>query len=277
MGNICFTKAKGLFGYFKEPMISAVICGFNEIKHLRRSLPIFCANIDKVYYFDLGSEDGSCEYAKSFLNCEVISIRREETVEIVHAKYVKYLNGDWFLFPDPDEIYPIELLLIIKKTIDQDEGLIGLISADLNFYFKGKRLKGTRWGGIKTRGVAFNKNRIMLSEDVHRSKSLLDEFKGCKISDLPIEHYWMSSYRQLVAKHIRYLKHEGQSRFRNGIMLTKTELYLSPLRSFVDCFLIKQGWKDGFTGLFLSFFWTWYNTVANIRTYKYAKNINNNH
>ena len=50
-----------------------------------------------------------------------------------------------------------------------------------------------------------------------------------------------------------------------------------PIKSFKYSFLLRKGYKDGFTGFFLSLFWAWYESSAKFKNYIYQqKNSDNN-
>ena len=256
--------------------ISVFITGFNEISHLNPNLDYLCQNFKDVNYFDLGSTDGSIEYAKTLTNCQLIQINKEENVEIIHYKHHNLLLNDWILYIDPDEYWPQELFYeiyrIVKEDIDND---LGLISSDIQYFFGKKALRGTRWGGIKTRGILFHRNRVILSEDVHRAKRLRSNYRSKHIGGLTIQHFWMSGYGDFYKKHLRYIKKEGESRFNNNL---KTNIFLllsNPFRSFYFCYISKRGYLDGVIGLFLSIFWAFYDTKSNINLICYARNKTN--
>ena len=51
----------------------------------------------------------------------------------------------------------------------------------------------------------------------------------------------------------------------------KKEALLMPFSAFKKSFFDAGGYKDGFTGLFLSAFWAWYQTSAMLSLYKIQK------
>lgn len=250
---------------------SLFVAGLNEFEHLRAVLEYYSGIIDDVCYFDLNSNDESLNFARSLKDCNVYKVDPEPTIEILHKKYFDRCKYDWIVYADPDERWPEKLLLEIDN-ISQDQE-IATISAPIDFYFKSYRLKGTRWGGTKVRGVAFHKNRIHLSDNVHRSKTTKEGFRNHHIADYDctITHYWMSGYKELFRKHIRYLSWEGKSRYENGYRITIYGLFKVPISSFIDCFIYRKGYKDFFIGFFLSVFWSWYDTAASFELYKYQK------
>jgi len=73
-----------------------------------------------------------------------------------------------------------------------------------------------------------------------------------------VAHYWIDSYAQLFSKHERYLKMEGKARFAQGERFSLKKMIISTLRKFKNSFIKKKGWRGGWTGWFLSFFYAQY-------------------
>jgi len=258
--------------------VSAIIVGYNEARLLEQALkPLsFC---DEILYFDLGSEDDSKEIASGF-GAKVIDHPRVDSCEWIHAKYSRSTKHEWVLITDPDEVLSEELVNEIHYIFNGGVSLdnVGAISSPWIFYFKGKRLYGTNWGGINRRMLLVNTNRFEFRELIHLGRKVKDgyttydiAFKGKNF----IHHYWMIGFRKLFEKHSRYLRNEGEARFKNGIRSTPREIVLQPFRSFRNSFISARGYKDGFTGFFLSCFWAWYETSAKIRNYTYQKQTGN--
>lgn len=260
--------------------VSLFIAGYNELKHLQDVLVFYCTFIDDVHYFDLGSSDDSCSFATNVYNCTVHKIPKEQTIEIIHFKYTHLAKYDWIVYPDPDERWSETLLLEISRLVMSEQ--LGMISAPIEFYFNNKKLEGTRWGGVKTRGVAYNRRRVSLSDNVHRSKKIKIGFSNYLIfnKDCTIIHLWMQNYITLYEKHKRYLLNEGKSRYENGVTVNLAILLKTPVSSFYHSFILCKGYKDLFTGFFLSLFWVWYNSNATFRHYlykvKHYADFNNN-
>jgi hypothetical protein len=81
----------------------------------------------------------------------------------------------------------------------------------------------------------------------------------------------MRGYANLLEKHLRYIKNEGLTRYNFGLRTSVWQISLEPFKQFKFCFLSKQGYKDGFIGLFLSAFWAWYQTTAQISLFIYQR------
>ncbi|NMN35340.1 glycosyltransferase [Pedobacter sp. SG918] len=250
--------------------ISAIVVGYNEVGFLVNSLPklAFC---DEILYYDLGSTDTSVEVAN---NCGAKVIHHDKVpgCEWIHAKYGDKTKNKWILITDPDEIIDDFTIENIQKLFNENKLTddIGCILAPIFYYFKNKKLLGTIWGGEKPRLLLAHNEKFSFTAHVHQGRQLRDGYIPYHLSSdnqNGIKHYWANSYLFLFKKHYRYLKNEGDARFQNSQRTSLKELALAPLKSFRICFFLAKGYKDGFTGLFLSLFWSWYETSALIRLY----------
>lgn len=254
--------------------ISAFIVSKNEghlLDNCIRSVQ-FC---DEIFIIDLESIDNTIEVAKKY-GANIKTIKSIAIVESIHENFIKYVKNDWVIITDPDEITTIELANEIKSFFNSKEDLsrIGAVDVPMVYFFKSYKLKGTSWGGIKSRTYLVHKDRFIFKSNVHNGRFLKEGFEKYTINHNGknhINHYWMTGYRQIFEKHLRYLKNEGQSRFAQGYTTSVSKILKTPFQLFFNCYIRSRGFKDGFVGLFLSLFRAWYFTAANIELYKYQR------
>lgn len=255
--------------------VSAVVVTYNEELHLEKCLKSisFC---EEVVVIDLGSTDNSLEIAKKYAT-KVIKHERVPVVEIIHAKIKEFVKYDWILITDPDEVTDKVLAEQIIELFEEKlkiNSKIGALSVPWIFYFKNRQLRGTVWGGINRRIYIVNINRFIFSDKVHTGRRLAEGFEQIDIEyngKNIVHHYWMDNYKQLIKKHKRYIKQEGKARYENGKRTNLKKIVKIPFKEFKFCFYTKKGYKDGLRGLFLSFFWVWYNIKAEISLLRYQK------
>lgn len=257
--------------YNSKLKISAIVVGYNESKFLKNCLEsiLFC---EEILYFDLGSIDNSIQIAKS-LGATVIQHEKVPGCEWIHSKFYKTTKHDWVLIIDPDETVNDELYIELKNIflLEKVNESIGAIEVPEVYYFKNKMLSGTPWGLNNFRIFIVNKYRFDFLPIVHLGRKIKS---GFDVYRLPrnglnfINHFWMQSYRQLFEKHLRYLTNEGSARYNRGDRTSVFEIILAPIKQFIISFLLMKGYKDGLIGLFLSFFWSWYQTTALIKLYR---------
>lgn len=255
--------------------ISALVVGRNESDLLKDCLKSiqFC---EEIVYVDLESTDNWIEQVGN-LATRVIKHSIVPIGEYIQEEYKDQLKNDWILIIDPDERVSVNLYNDIKRLFSQGiDDSIGGIYVPCLFYFKSHPLKGTPWGGSNYRLLIFNRNRYLISGQVHAGRSVLEPYKDYFLpyKDGNVDHhYWMMSYSQLIEKHKRYLKLEPTSRYNSGMRSSLKRVYYTPIREFRYAFFEKKGYKDGLIGIFLSFFWAWYQFKAEIGLYKHQKSI----
>lgn len=216
----------------------------------------FC---DEILVFDMGSTDGSLEIARSLAD-RVTSIPRVQYPEIILHELANTARNEWILNQDPDEVFPVELISEIQEKMETN-ARIGKFELPLHFFFKGKLLEGTVWGKVHYKDRFFNRERVFISPLVHQEIKVKDGFETVRINceeNNFIRHYWVDSYSALFEKHWRYIKAEGQARFSSGKRFSFIKSAGVTFRAFTDNILKYHSLQDGFTGLFLSFFYAWY-------------------
>jgi len=251
--------------------VSAIVVTYNEDERLEACLEsVACC--DELIVADLRSQDRSVEIAKAHDAC-LIHHERLPVVEQVRASVIDEAEHNWVLFLDPDEVLCPDLLSRADRQIEEGTD-VGRVFLPWKFYFRGRPLEGTQWGGQKHKGVLIHRERCRLHGDVHRGIELKEGCKSVRLSwsdpECCIRHYWIDSFGQLFEKHRRYLREEGEAKFNQGHRFTLKKLLLGPLRSFKRSFLDLQGWRDGWTGLFLSLFHAWYvwKSLLSLRRYQ---------
>ena len=245
--------------------ISAIVVGLNEGHLLRECLESanFC---DQKVYVDLGSQDNSLEIAHE-LGWDSRAHDLVPIGEFIVSELKNSMNHPWILFLDPDERISRELGSSILQLFSQGiPSAVGVITAPWLFHFKGKKLQGTPWGGRKSRPFIAHRERFSLTTEVHRGRQLLDGFEPYPVGDHDsgehINHFWSESWGDLIAKHRRYLRLEGESQFSAGRRTTAYRLLMSLPRLVSRVLREKEPFKDGLSGLGLSLLWVTYQFLA---------------
>lgn len=250
---------------------SGIVVVYNEEKRLGdclRSLA-FC---DELLIVDLGSTDGSLDIARE-LGSRVIHHARVEVVEEVWGEIVPWARHEWIILLDPDEVFPSGVDMRLRALIQETPNL-GAIRLPWQFYFKGKPLYVTIWGQPKFKPVVLHRERNTFPKHVHRGVQLCP---GCTevILDLEpgqhIQHFWVDSYRQLWEKHWRYLKREGESRYSMGERFGRRKWIRQTWEALYQNLVDYGGLRGGFTGIFLSLFYSWYVSMSLLSLWRYQR------
>nr|WP_067063012.1 glycosyltransferase [Mucilaginibacter sp. L294] len=258
--------------------ISAIVVGRNEgskLENCLRSL-LFC---NDIIYADLDSKDHSLAIAEKF-NCRVYNYKKYgPSCEYTQADLISEAINDWVILLDPDEAVDVALQHDIIEALNRLSAMahIGSIDVPWQFYFGKKRLNGTVWGYRNRKAIVVNKNRYEILPITHYGRRLRPGFENLSIKltgKNVLHHYWMDDAKSFIAKHKKYLKDEGTDRYNLGQRISVAGISYNIFYEFLRCFVITKGYKDGFTGLFLSFFWTWYCFKSNVSLYSVMKKRN---
>lgn len=260
-------------GVKKSPQaISAIVVGLNEAHLLGDCLTgiWFC---DEIIYVDLGSIDNSVEVAQRH-GAEVRHHDRVPSGEYIVAELCGEARHDWILFIDPDENLDsliAEELMSRFESFDKSSN-VGSVAGPWQFYFKGKALVGTPWGGAKPRPFLANRNRFEFAPETHRGRILRHGFdQELLVEGGQIDHYWSNSWLGLVRKHLRYLKTEGGSRFRRGERISLGGVVASVPKTISQTYGGSWDKRDGLQGVMLCALWVWYKSMALFSLWRFER------
>jgi glycosyltransferase involved in cell wall biosynthesis len=245
--------------------VSAVVASRNEAHELERCLPTlaFC---DEVVVIDLESTDATAEVARRH-GARVVAHELVPIAEYARIDVVPTLRHDWLLLTDPDEEVPAALAERTAELLAQIDDDVALVWAPIQFYFGGRALRGTVWGGENRRRFLVRRDGVDLSGMVFGGTHLKPGFRAIELpfsDELAIRHRWVSGYRDWIAKHRRYLDLQPADRERAGHVTGVRAVGTMPLRSFYDSLVARRGYRDGLTGIALSALWAGFTTASEL-------------
>ena len=238
--------------------ISSILVTYNESKRLAECLNSysFC---DEIIVYDMGSTDSSVEIAQKFAS-EVRIIPRVDYVEKIWKRIISEAKNDWVILLDPDEIFPTAVSTYIEYIINT-QPKVALISIPWKYYFLEEPLNSTNWGRNHFKARVFNKNNIEISgimfDGIKTKPSYLSYTIPYELGFI-IRHYWIDSIPQLFSKHWRYIRNDGETRFKKGERFDGKRLIKDMIKSLSNDLFKYQGINDGWRGIFLSVFHTWF-------------------
>jgi glycosyltransferase involved in cell wall biosynthesis len=244
---------------------TAMVGSHNEAALLSRCLPsiAFC---DEIIVIDIDSHDRTAEVAREH-GARVIRHSWVPIAERARLELVDEAKHDWLLFFDPDEVMPAALAARIAELLPSLDPDVAVIECPWQFYFRGKPLRGTIWGGITRKRVLARRGAAELQPTVHSGTRLRTGYRSETIEftgDNAIAHHWAHGYRDLIQKHWRYLKLEGPDRAGQGVVTGYRDIVRTPWPAFRESFVDRRGYRDGLTGFLLSIVWSAYSTGAKI-------------
>lgn len=248
---------------------SGIVVTYNDAKLLGGCLKSlsFCAQLVVI---DLGSNDRSVQIAKQH-GAELVFHEWSPIVEPIRKDAIEFAVYDWIIQLDPDERFPSDAVDDLRSIIRMDSKL-GVIHIPWQFYFKRKPLKTTIWGIENTKGVVLHKARNNFTALSHRGTKLLNGFNSVTLpwkSGYIIRHYWIDSYKDLFKKHWRYIREEGEARYKNGERFSLVRCIKDTLYALKNNLIEFKGLYGGFKGIFLSLFYTWYIFMSQLSLYFY--------
>ncbi len=245
--------------------LTAIVASRNEAQLLARCLPTiqFC---DEILVADLESDDETAQVAKEH-GATVIRHPPVPTIERVRAQLADRARNDWLLFTDPDEEVPEALAAAVAELLPAVDPDVALVYGPIRYYLGSRPLQGTVWGGPHWRRFLVRRDAVEITPVIYSGTRVRDGYRTLELpftDDTAIVHHWSSGYRELLAKHRRYLRVAGEDRWRSGETTGYRAIVRTPWRAFRESFFSKKGYRDGLTGLLLSIFWAWYATSAEI-------------
>jgi glycosyltransferase involved in cell wall biosynthesis len=250
---------------------SGIVVTYNEARRLRDCLDslAFC---EQLLVVDLGSTDGSAEIARE-CGAEVVNHKWVPVVEQVWPDAVSLTRHTWIIRADPDEVFPSPLVDDLVNMILKSPSL-AMISLPHQYYFRGRPLKTTIWGGIKYAFKVFHKDRVQLESLAHRGITCKDGYElKCIESDsnIAIRHYWIDTFSQLFEKHWRYIEQEGEARYQLGEQFSWRRWVGETGRALKRNLIDYKGMHGGWLGIFLSTFYAWYVSMSLLSLCRYQK------
>lgn len=249
-----------------KPKISIVINTLNEERNLPYALRSVCAWADEIVVVDMHSDDRTVEIAKRY-NATVYSHPRTPFFDAARRFAVEKATGDWILLLDADEIVPPSLSEVLVQAISKDHGDVYLIPR-LN-YLLGVSMKGSGWGAYEDHQLRlFRSGSVHLSERIHGFIRPTSEARVISMpykNEIALHHFNYLDSAHFVEKMNRYTTVEARQALERGERVGRSKAMLYSVLTFVDRYIWKKGFLDGWRGFYLSGF------MAVYRWLTYAK------
>jgi glycosyltransferase involved in cell wall biosynthesis len=245
--------------------VTALVSSHDEGALLARCLDAirFC---DELVVIDIDSSDETAAVAEAH-GARVVAHPYVPIAEWARVTVAPQARHDWLLVVDPDEELPPALAREVAGVLAAMPEDVAAVDAPRQYYFGGRALRGTVWGGPNKRRLLVRRSAVELTPTIWGGMKIKP---GYRILELPftaetaIAHRWASSYRELVARHRKYVRLEAADRAAAGEVTGVRAVVATPWRSFRESFLEKRGYRDGATGLALSLFWSAFRTSCEV-------------
>lgn len=223
----------------------------------------FC---DELIVVDIESGDDTAAVAEAH-GARVVRHPYVPIAEAARVTVAPQARHDWILVVDPDEEVPPALAQEVAALLPSLADDVAAVDAPRQYYFAGRPLRGTVWGGPNRRRLLVRRSAVTLTPAIWGGMTI---HEGHRVVELPfsaetaIVHRWAEGYRDLVGSHLRYLRLESKDRAAAGEVTGYRAVVLTPWRAFRQSFVEQRGYLDGMTGLGLSLFWAIFRTCGEV-------------
>ena len=238
--------------------ISVTIITKNEEKNIRRCLKSI-QWADEIVIVDTFSSDRTAEICREFTD----KVFQESWLGYGPQKNLcaSKATNTWVLNLDADEVISSECAAEIQKLL--------LGQPEFSFYrFPRKNFIADRW--VRYAGWypdlisrLYDKDRVTFSESMVHERLIPDEIGG--VINQPIFHYSFDGMDDYIERQNRYSSLYAEEKKRLSLEVNWTHLYIRPVWAFIRTYFFRQGFREGFLGVFLALAMMFYTYL------KYAK------
>lgn len=238
--------------------LSVTIITLNEEKNIARCLESV-KWADEIIVLDTNSTDRTVEICRKFT---------DQVFCVDWHGYGKQKNlcadrasHNWILNIDSDEEISQEGAEEIKAVLRNGPKHPVYQFPRKNFFAK----RWVRYGGWYPDRISrlYDKTQVSFTEPQVHEKLVPDENVGSLQN--PIRHYSFSGIEDYIERQNHYSSLYAREKMSGGFRASWSHLVLRPLVSFIKNYIFKQGFRDGFLGLFLAIAFAFYTFL------KYAK------
>ena len=241
--------------------ISVTIITFNEEKNIERCLKSL-QWADEIVILDSFSSDRTMEICRNY------------TEKVFQEKWQGYgkqknlcasrTSQRWVLNIDADEAVSPECAKAIQKELK-----IG--PRHPLYQFPRKNFFGNRWvrfGGWYPDKISrlYDKTKISFKES--RVHEKLSPDSGSGFIGEPLLHYSYDGLADYMDRLNRYSTLFAEEKSQSGWTANWTHLYLRPPLTFFKNFIVRQGFREGFLGMFLALSAAFYTYLKYAKTRK---------
>ncbi len=233
--------------------ISIVIICKNGSAHISETLSSVQGIGKEIILYDSGSTDDSVNIAKKY------------GASIVYAAWEGYGKNrykasqlakyDWILMIDTDEVIDNDL----KKAILQID--LAQTQYVYNFryknYYGSKEIKFGEWGNDSHIRMA-NRNTVKIDQEIVHEKLFLQDGLKIKTLDGFIKHYTVSNSIDYARKAMEYASLSADKYQTQGKRASYIKIYFAPIFAFIQNYIFKMGYRDGWKGFVCASMTAWY-------------------
>ena len=224
--------------------LSVVLITLNEEKNLPRALNSVTW-ADEVLVVDSGSQDRTVQVALGLgarvLKKDWMGFGPQKNWAVSQAK------NSWVLCLDADECLSPELAAEIKERFNRLKPKVGYKIPRMSFHMNRWIRHGGWYPDAQLR--LFHRdhsqwNQALIHESVQSPET--------EYLNSPLWHYVFEDISHQVLTYDRYSGLQAQATFAKGQKFRLYKLILKPWSKFLECYIWKRGFLDGFAGFFIA-------------------------
>jgi glycosyltransferase involved in cell wall biosynthesis len=251
-------------------MLSVVIITRNEAHIIGNTLVSLQGLTDDLVIVDNGSTDDTIAICKKF---------GARVIETTWAGYgatknvgVEAAKHDWILSLDADEAIDAELKNELLKLKPSADNIVYKLS--YKNFFCNKEIRFGVWAKDKHIRV-FNRKKITWdTSEVHENLILPADVKVASLNGY-ILHYTVNNVEEFSRKTILYAKSNAKKYFLQGKKASFLKLYFAPTFNFLQHYIFRLGFLDGWEGYLICKTNAWYTFLKYVYLHEMNKNKSN--
>jgi glycosyltransferase involved in cell wall biosynthesis len=245
-------------------MISVVIIAKNEAHIIGHTLQSLRGLTDDIVVVDNGSTDNT-SYICTKMGAVVLNETWQGygTTKNIGIQAAKY---NWILSLDADEAIDDTLKQAVKNINTAEEGHV--YSLHFKNFFCGKWIRYGEWGTDRHIRL-FNRKTVQWDAAAVHEQLMLPP--NTTVITLPgnVLHYTVHSLQDYMEKTVRYARMNAAKYFAQGKKSNFIKLRISPAFSFVQNYILRLGFLDGWEGYLTAKTTAWYTFLK----YAYLKEL----
>ncbi len=262
----------GVTPIHSQPRISVVINTLNEERNLPYCLRSVRPWADEIVVVDMHSADRTVAIAKEF-GAHVFSHEPLGYADPARAFAVSKATGDWILILDADELVPAPLSRKLRAIADA--GSADVVNIPRLNYLIGAPMMHTGWGPEQDRQPRFFRQGMLRFENtVH---DFITPVPGARLvpltyaSGMALVHFNYLDIAQFIEKLNRYTDVEARQIVAYGWRLFPLRALAHGVLTFVGRYVRPAGYRDGWRGVYLALFMSFYRVISYAKATQYSK------
>jgi len=254
------------------PRISAVLNTLNEEHNIANAIKSVRSWVSEVIVMDMHSDDQTAHIARS-LGAKVFSYPRVINFDAARVAAVELATSEWILLLDADEVIPLELsrqLLRLAGEHDADAYMIPRLN-----HFLGAPLLHGGAGPEQDRQLRFyRRGSVNLNDILHAHIHAKSGTRVVHLNYRPdggIVHFCYKDSSLFISKLNKYTSLTAFQR-KDSKRRRDRSLVLMPLMEFMNRYVRKSAFLDGWRGFYYAFMMAVYRMTQNVKVRKLQAN-----